>query len=162
TGQLAFQGNSTMATLAAVLNQEPKPLPANIPREMANAILHCLRKDPARRYQTMAEVRAALEALREKPRPPRNRLMWVALTGMALIAGVAGLFAFQPWRARESTEQLLAIPLTTLRGVTRYPSFSPDGNYVAFTWTGPKQDNPDIYVQQIGIGSPLPLTKDPR
>jgi len=160
TGQLAFQGNSTMATLAAVLNQEPKPLPANIPREMANAILHCLRKDPAQRYQTMAEVRAALEALREKPRPPRNRLMWVALTAMALIAGVAGLFAFQPWRSRESTEQLQAIPLTTLRGVTRYPSFSPDGNYVAFSWTGPKQDNPDIYVQQVRSGDPLRLTTD--
>jgi Tol biopolymer transport system component len=32
---------------------------------------------------------------------------------------------------------------------------------VAFTWTGPKQDNPDIYVQQIGSGSPLRLTTDP-
>src|SRR5206468_4196142 len=31
-----------------------------------------------------------------------------------------------------------------------------------FTWTGPKQDNPDIYVQQIGSGSPLRLTSDPR
>jgi len=32
---------------------------------------------------------------------------------------------------------------------------------VAFTWTGPKQDNRDIYVQQIGAGSPLRLTTDP-
>jgi eukaryotic-like serine/threonine-protein kinase len=38
----------------------------------------------------------------------------------------------------------------------------PDGNYVAFMWTGPKQDNADIYVQQIGAGSPLHLTSDPR
>ena len=38
----------------------------------------------------------------------------------------------------------------------------PDGNHVAFTWTGPKQDNPDIYVQQIGSGSPFRLTTDPR
>ena len=53
------------------------------------------------------------------------------------------------------------MPLTTLPGVQRYPSFSPDGNHVAFTWTGPKQDNPDIYVQQIGAGSPLRLTTDP-
>ena len=42
----------------------------------------------------------------------------------------------------------------------RYPSFSPDGNHVAFTWTGPKQDNADVYVQQIGAGSPLRLTTD--
>jgi len=42
-----------------------------------------------------------------------------------------------------------------------YPSFSPDGNHVAFTWTGSKQDNRDIYVQQIGSGNPLQLTHDP-
>jgi Tol biopolymer transport system component len=32
---------------------------------------------------------------------------------------------------------------------------------VAFTWTGRKEDNPDIYVQQIGPGAPLRLTTDP-
>ena len=46
--------------------------------------------------------------------------------------------------------------------VVRYPSFSPDGNHVAFTWTGPKQDNPDVYVQQIGAGAPLRLTQRRR
>ena len=61
-----------------------------------------------------------------------------------------------------ASEPLKAVPLTTLPGVERYPSFSPDGNHVAFTWNGPKQDNPDIYVQQIGAGAPLRLTTDPR
>ena len=55
-----------------------------------------------------------------------------------------------------------AVALTTFTGIEAYPSFSPDGNHVAFTWNGPKQDNPDIYVQQIGAGSPLRLTTDPR
>jgi Tol biopolymer transport system component len=32
---------------------------------------------------------------------------------------------------------------------------------VAFAWTGPKQDNQDIYVHQIGAGAPLRLTTDP-
>jgi Tol biopolymer transport system component len=45
--------------------------------------------------------------------------------------------------------------------VSRYPSLSPDGERVAFTWTEPNQDNPDVYVQQIGVGSPLRLTTDP-
>jgi Tol biopolymer transport system component len=33
---------------------------------------------------------------------------------------------------------------------------------MAFTWTGPNQDNPDVYVHQIGAGRPLRLTTDPR
>ena len=54
-----------------------------------------------------------------------------------------------------------AVPLTSVRGVVHSPSLSPDGNYVAFTWSGPNGDNFDIYVQQIGAGSPHRLTSDP-
>jgi Tol biopolymer transport system component len=68
---------------------------------------------------------------------------------------------WRTWRAPLSTESLRGVPLNALPGVARYPSFSPDGNHVAFTWNGPKQDNLDVYVQQIGSGSPLRLTTDP-
>jgi Tol biopolymer transport system component len=45
--------------------------------------------------------------------------------------------------------------------VHRYPSFSPEGNQVAFSWNGKNQDNTDIWVQQIGSsGAPLRLTTD--
>src|SRR5215212_7873276 len=37
-----------------------------------------------------------------------------------------------------------------------FPRWQPRGIYVA----GPKQDNSDIYVQQIGAGSPLRVTTD--
>jgi Tol biopolymer transport system component len=52
------------------------------------------------------------------------------------------------------------VPLTALPGVVRSPTFSPDGNHVAFTWNGPRQDNSDVYVLQIGAGAPLRLTTD--
>jgi hypothetical protein len=167
TGQRAFQGGSAVEILAAILHQEPKPLPATVPPDLTKIILRCLRKDPARRYQTMADLKAALEDLREETAgsgrqllvQARRRLAWAALLPVVLL--VAGFFAWRAWRAPESTEPLQAVPLTTQPGVHRYPSFSPDGNHVAFTWNGPKQDNQDIYVQQIGAGSPLRLTKDP-
>jgi Tol biopolymer transport system component len=89
--------------------------------------------------------------------PSRRRWAWAALLPV-LLAG--GFFTWRAWRTPESVEPLRAVPLTTLPGVERYPSFSPDGNHVAFTWTGDKQENPDIYVQQIGAGSPLRLTTD--
>src|SRR5262249_51647761 len=43
----------------------------------------------------------------------------------------------------------------------RHPSFSPEGDRIAFSWEGQNQDNPDIWVQQIGGGPPLRLTTDP-
>ena len=53
---------------------------------------------------------------------------------------------------------LVAVPLTSYPGEERQPSFSPDGNQVAFSWNGEKQDNFDIYVKLIGSGTQLRLT----
>jgi serine/threonine protein kinase len=165
TGQRAFRGDSQMAMLAAVLNQEPEPLPAKVPHDLAKIILRCLRKDPARRYQTMADLKVALQDVREESGAVRqlrapSRRSWILAALLSMLV-VAGFLAWLAWRAPESTEPLRAFPLTTEPGVARYPSFSPDGNHVAFAWTGQKQDNPDIYVQQIGAGRPLRLTTDP-
>jgi Tol biopolymer transport system component len=52
-------------------------------------------------------------------------------------------------------------PLTTFRGFEANPALSPDGNSVAFTWNGEKQDNFDIYVMPIPSGTPVRLTTDP-
>jgi Tol biopolymer transport system component len=49
------------------------------------------------------------------------------------------------------------MPLTTLPGLERSPSFSPDGNQIAFSWDG-DTGNADIYVKLVGAGSPLRLT----
>jgi serine/threonine protein kinase len=169
TGRKPFTGDSRVAMLTKILNHDPIPpsqLGPSIPPELEKIILRCVRKDPARRYQTMADLKVALEDVEQESgsgkqvqqAPLRRRWAWVALLPVLL---VAGFLAWQAWRAPESTEPLRAVPLTTLPGVARYPSFSPDGNYVAFTWNGEKQDNPDIYIQQIGAGSPFRRTTDP-
>jgi DNA-binding winged helix-turn-helix (wHTH) protein len=94
----------------------------------------------------------------------RRRLSGVAaLLATAAGAGLLASFTWWMWRAPQNSEPFQAIPLNSLPGVQRYPSFSPDGNQVAFTWTGPNQDNQDVYIQQIGSsGPPLRLTNDPR
>jgi len=54
------------------------------------------------------------------------------------------------------------LPLTTYRGSESSPSFSPDGNQVAFNWDGEKQDNVDIYVKGLSQdATPLRLTTNP-
>jgi hypothetical protein len=53
------------------------------------------------------------------------------------------------------------VPLTSYPGFTESPSFSPDGDRVAFAWDGPKQDKSHIYVKLIGKDPPVRLTSDP-
>jgi Tol biopolymer transport system component len=51
--------------------------------------------------------------------------------------------------------------LTSYPGDEREPAISPDGAYVAFSWSGEAGDNYDIYLLPIGSQTPLRLTRDP-
>lgn len=175
TGRRPFVAASRVALLATILNDSPPPprsIVAAIAPELEHIILRCLRKDPGRRYQTMADLGAALEDLRAETtsgvqvrRAARTQVwQWTAVVSMvmALTAITALSLGWIGGRADESPQPARAVSLTTFPGEELYPAFAPDGNHVVFTWNGPRQDNADVYVQQIGAGSPLRLTSDPR
>jgi len=173
TGSRAFQGDTRASTLAAVLKDEPKPpsqITAGLPKEVERLIRRCLQKDPARRVQHMDDVKVALEELKEEsdsgalaavtaPTQTRRWRWWLPV-GIACTVLLAALVAWLWLRPAEPPRgDLAAVPLTTSSGIETQPSFSPDGNKVAFAWNGEKEDNQDIYVKQIGsAGPPLRLT----
>src|SRR5262245_33985795 len=178
TGQRAFQGDSPLSTATAVLREEPKlvsQLREGVPRELERLISRCLRKDPERRWQAMSDIKIALRELKDetdsgasslgvaaRPRPRRH--VWTAAALLALVAGVIGVALWRDRggdRAAAPPASFTAIPLTTYPGREQQPSFSPDGNSVAFIWNGETEDNWDVYVKLIGAGSPQRLTTDP-
>ena len=64
TGRRAFNQASPVAALSALLREKPPPLPqsSSQPAALGELIARCLEKEPARRYASAAEVRAALQA----------------------------------------------------------------------------------------------------
>ena len=69
TRQRAFRGDTHMATLSSVLRDDPKPVhqvAGDLPPELARIISRCLRKDPAKRFQHVADLKVALEELKEE------------------------------------------------------------------------------------------------
>ena len=99
-----------------------------------------------------AQASPAINPLRALPSLSRRQWAYAASLPVLLMAAFD---AWQSWRAPGATQPLRAVALTTFPGIERYPSLSPDGNHVAFMWTGHRQDNADIYVQMIGAGSPV-------
>jgi len=178
TGTRAFQGDSKLSTLSAVLRENPKPasqVVSDVPRDLDRIIARCLRKDPARRFQHMADLKVALEELKEESdsgtaemaagstaaplSKTRLRLLPVAVAVTLLLAAGAAWFLLRP--ASKTLPPMRSVPLTTYAGSEGHPSFSPDGSQVAFHWNGEKQDNWDIYVKLVEGGTPLRLTTNP-
>jgi serine/threonine protein kinase len=171
TGRRAFQGSTRIATLSSILRDEPKPAAdvaaEPIPRDLEKIIARCLRKDVARRFQHIDDVKLLLEELKEESESGEMpagsakaaHRRWPALTlAFALIIVAAGA---RLWLNRsQGPEQPSVVPITTFLGSEDYPSFSPDGNQVAFARNGEKQDNWDLYVKMIGNPAALRLTTD--
>jgi len=65
SGQRAFSADTGIAVMAAIVRDEPKAL--KVLPELDKIVARCLRKNPAERFQTMSEVRAALESVSVKP-----------------------------------------------------------------------------------------------
>jgi len=98
TGQRAFQGETKVSTIAAILREEPKPLSQvveGLPREVERLVKRCLRKDPAHRFQHMDDLKVALEELKEEsdsgelPTTPAAEKKRFSLTALATIVAVA-------------------------------------------------------------------------
>ena len=174
TGSRAFHGDSKLSTLSAILRDNPKQpseLVPDIPRDLEKIIARCLRKNPAMRFQAMPDLKVALAELKEETESgalgqpagmrhgPRSKLVLGSAAATVAIAAAAGWF----WVQSASTPPALpeVVPLTAYPGSEQDPSLSPDGNQVAFSWNGDKQDNYDIYVKLVDGGSLLRLTTDP-
>jgi serine/threonine protein kinase len=142
TGHRAFTGDTKLSTLASILNREPRPaalIVPDLPRELDRVLARCLRKDPARRFQTMADLKVALEELKEDSdsgrltpgtvtpvgRKRRPALLAIAVLAVLVAAGTA-------WRVLSPSSKPLPpvrlVPLTTYPGSERFPTFSPDGS----------------------------------
>jgi eukaryotic-like serine/threonine-protein kinase len=173
TGKRAFHGKNRMATMASILKDEPEPvskLVPEIPREVDRLVTRCLRKKLDRRSQSMAEIRVAIEDLKEEsesgslPAPvtmvARRRRRWpsYALAGILIAAAAAAFWMFG--RGRHASP-FHATVLTSFVGRHGEPSLSPDGNQFAFTWDGDvPQGRTHVYISLVGKGTPLRVTPE--
>ena len=170
TGKKPFAADTHLATLAAIVSQEPRPagqVVSGVPPEMDRVLTRCLRKDPARRFQHMADLKVALEELRDEAdsgrfsgmvtAPVRNRWWrWPTIAGALIVLAAGGWLLRKPVTSRPET----LVQVTSNPGSEMTPSFSPDGRQIAFSWNGETRDNFDIYVKLIGESNSLRITAD--
>ncbi|HTS60440.1 MAG TPA: protein kinase [Candidatus Acidoferrales bacterium] len=167
--QRAFQAETEVGTLAAVVAKDPAPLTEvapGLPRSIERTIGLCLNKNRLERWQSAADVKLVLEAaladldavLPSRESRWRGRL---AAAAAGLLVAVAG---FAAWQWLLPAAKPLRAPLyrrvTSGSGLSAFPALSKDGNLLAFA-SDQGGGNLDIYVRQIGGREPIRLTEDP-
>ena len=185
TGKKPYEASSPMSLLAKRVSQppaSPRDFVPELDENFTAVILDCLKNDPAERLSTPRDVIVALTgeepgfvsqasgvvrvptgALRppvETPPPKRRRSGWIA-AGVVL-AALAG-FAFLGRLGNRPSPVALAnfnpVQLTTSAGLEIDPTFSPDGNALAYS--SDQGGSFEIYVRDLTPGGrEIQLTDD--
>jgi Tol biopolymer transport system component len=171
TGRRAFTGTSQASLTAAILTSDPSPIRSLrpvAPMALERLVRTLLVKNPDDRVQTAHDVVLRLRDIAEESTSGsasvvasirgRNRraLRTVGLVGALVLAAAA--WRWVRWAPPPTPPHV--VPLTEMRGVERFPTFSPDGEQVAFDWQGEKQDNWDIYIKMVDAPEVRRLTTD--
>jgi serine/threonine protein kinase/Tol biopolymer transport system component len=133
SGKRAFSGASSIEVMNAVLKEQPAELPASVPPALALIVRRCLEKDPARRFQSAADLGFALQPSSPSLPPSaapkrRSRLKWAAVASSSVLT-LATLF----WLTLPlPPPQITATVQLTNDGREKRPGLFTDGSRVFF------------------------------
>lgn len=164
-GQRAFQRDSAIETLNAIIKEDPAPLPPGVPVAYGTIVNHCLEKEPVARFQSAKDLAFALRfaggtsVVSGSAMPvavPRRRVRWEWLAAPVLVAiGFAGRGWLMPGTEGEAPYTIR--PVTAFEGEERNPALSPNGQQLAF------DKDSGIFVKLVdGAGQALRLTESGR
>ena len=173
-GRPPFTGATPQQVLAAHVTEAPDPLIKRRPGispALNDAIMRCLEKRPADRWQTAGELLHALEPMATptggvtptdtRPiaavaRPKTRRWIAVGAAGVVVVAAAAW-FLLRP-SAPPTLALGQATRVTADPGLEIQPSLSPDGKLVAYAAGNSVRMR--VFVRPVAGGRTIPLTDD--
>jgi len=145
--KLAFGRATTVETMSAILRDDPAALPATLQPAVQQLVLHCLEKEPARRFQSAHDLAFNLRALMPgsmagstiapaPPLPPPEARPWrwlpLLTAALALVAiGSTALLLTQPPRGADLAAYRFT-PLAADAQPLGGAAWSPDGKNIAY------------------------------
>jgi Tol biopolymer transport system component len=172
TGVRAFERETPVETLSAILKEDPPEVSSSanrMPAAVGRVVAHCLEKDPGERFQSLRDAAFLLEGLSDpsvapavEERVPGTRqpgIPWLLVGGVTALALAAG-YAVAVWqRPPAPASSVVSVArLTDFGGLEESPAISPDGKSVAFTaYVGDKRQ---VWIKMVAGGAVLQITRD--
>ena len=173
TGRRAFARDSTADTLAALLAGDlaPMQLPAGPASDLEWIVRKAVARNPADRWQSMADVHAVLKRLAgtglSRPAPTAGHSWGIpALTALVLMSGLGALGFFWGGRSAALAGEPIALSVVPPTGHTFTPTegsvttaqlaLSPDGRALVFVATG-SDGARQLWLRRLSSLAPTPL-----
>jgi eukaryotic-like serine/threonine-protein kinase len=173
TGKRAFRGETQAALISAIMSSQPPPLHVVQPAlsvALDHVVENCLAKNPAARWQTVADVLLELKwvSAQETPAPgpaagaQRNNraiLLWGLLAVVVVCAAAFASFrlgAARAFRADRPVQLSIPLPQDVISGWLDLLAISPDGHKLVFD--GPSKDGRHLlWVRELDSLHTRPL-----
>ncbi len=174
-GRRAFEKQSTVQTMAAILSEDAPPIEREIPAPLRWTIERCLAKEPADRYESTRDLFYELRRLKDylsqassvgtvampapAALPVRRRRRWLG-SAVALV-GVAGAFLLGHRLARQDMPDQSAYRFTPFAfdpGGQETPLWSPDGKAVAYAGDTLNGAADQIFARYLDAPTPVQIT----
>jgi len=172
SGQRAFTGTTATDVSAAILKEDPPPLPSTTPPAVAQLVRRCLEKRPEDRFSSARDLGFALEAVSgsgaavltptsgvEAARPRRWRLIASAGIAILLVTAVALIAIYLGRGKRVAAKPFEHVKVSRLTQDGRAgpgAAISPDGRYVAYLVRDDK-GRAGLWVQQVATSSAVQI-----
>ena len=130
SGKQPFASETFVQTMSAVLEKNPPMLPDTVPHGLRAIIERCLEKEPARRFQSAADLAYSLRALSGASVPPESagrRMRSARVLKGALAASTAAAVLFAAIATMRPWQPDLAAYRFTPFATEEYPEYGPSG-----------------------------------
>lgn len=178
-GRRAFHKETGAETMVAILNEEPEQLneldPA-INTSLERIVHRCLEKKAEHRFQSTSDLGFALRSLSLQSNSnkslepvngtnlsqPKGRILLATVGTLFIVTSfIAGWFFFRltaPKQSKINLESITLTPITNDPGYEGEPTFSRDGETVAYV--SDRTGNFEIYIQQASGGAYRNISED--
>jgi Tol biopolymer transport system component len=171
TGRAPFEGETNSDVIASILEREAAPLASRASNAFAalqRIVTKALRKNREQRYQTVKDMLVDLKGIRDEVefagKIKRNKTALVLALAVLIIIAAGGVYVgrlinqSRVASSQQSPQRSLS-RLTFDAGLQSEPTWSPDGRFIAYSCD--KSGNFDIWVQPVGGGNSVQVTKSP-
>jgi eukaryotic-like serine/threonine-protein kinase len=164
-GKPAFQADSAVEVMHAIVAEDPPELPQSVPDGLRRIVKRCIEKKPAQRFQSARDLAFALRSFAGLstsaqpavvvPAPVMRSWLWPVIGGLSVATAIVFAFLWLRQAPAADVSSYQFHPFAFTQNQEFSGVWSPDGESIAFVEQTPEETH--LMVQSLDAPAPTQL-----